>query len=134
MVNTEDILRKYSAKIESQIGENPRQSRDYSQFVADTLKVPSRYERWTSILGNLINLKLAEKDRIKFEKYLADAHVSATPSQALSLAIFSMLGIFFLTLIIGVSFYLITNSIPLLFTLLGIIASLAIFYYVYTMP
>ncbi|MEK6889227.1 MAG: hypothetical protein AABW80_03920, partial [Nanoarchaeota archaeon] len=135
MVNTEDILRKYSAKIESQIGnQSLNQSKDYSQFIADTLKVPSRYERWASILGNLINLKLAEKDRTKFEKYLSDAHVSVTPSQALSLAIFSMLGIFFITLLIGVSFYLITSTIPLLFTFLGLIASLAVFYYVYTMP
>jgi len=136
--SSKDILAKYSKKLESQLQteEAPTEtvSKEYEKFVSEMGHVPSRYERWASSLGNIISLKVAEKDRVKVQRHLDTAHLSVTASQALTLSIMSMLGIFFLTLIIAVAIFLINGSLQILLVFLGLIASLFVFYYTYSMP
>jgi Flp pilus assembly protein TadB len=137
MASTEDVINKYRRKIETQLGEKPRVSRAYSSFKADMVPEISSYERWAKSLGNLISLKIAEKDRLRVQKYLDAAHTDVTPSQAMTLSLFGMLVIFFLTLLACTSIYLITNESGgdlILFGFLGLLASLFVFYYAYTMP
>ncbi len=137
MGSVDDILDKYKQKIESQIESSGKQagySPDYVQFKKDMLPEISRYERWVKSLGNLIKIKMAEKDRVRVEKFLKIAHLEVEPSQALTLSIVSMLIAFFVTVSIGVAIYLINGSIQLLFLFLGVMASMFIFYYTYTMP
>lgn len=137
MVTTRDILKKYSRKIEKNLesydGSN-KDSEDYQQFKQEMIHIPTRYERWAKSLGNIVSLKIAEKDRVKIQRDLDSAHVEVSPSQALTLAVFSFLGVFFFTLLIAVAFYLINGSLQTLFFFLGTIASLFVFYYTYTMP
>ncbi len=140
MASTEDILKKYSSKLESDIGNTPnvKASEDYLQFKKDMLIELSRYERWAKSLGNIIKIKVAEKDRIRIEKYLQVAHVDVTASQAVTLAMLSMLGVFFATVFTTLSLYLLSSEASFsnlfLFFVLGIMSSLFIFYYTYTMP
>ena len=134
MVTTEEILEKYSKKIDQELGSPAKVSQEYTQFKREMIPSISRYERWAKSLGNIITLKIAEKDRTKIQKSLDDAHIDVTPSQALTLATLAMLLVFFSTLLIAVALYLITGTTQFLFGFLGIIATIFIFYYAYTMP
>ena len=137
-ISTKDILDKYSRKLESDLGSSSLEQEDYSKeyekFKAELITEPSKYEKWAKSLGNFIKLKVSEKDKAKIQNYLDTAHADVTPSQALTLSIMSMLGVFFLTLLSAVSIYLITGTVQILFIFLGLIASMFVFYYSYTMP
>lgn len=134
MVTTDDILRKYSARIESEINTENRVSREYLQFKEDMLPELSKYHRWAQTLGNIIKLKVSAKDEAKLQRQLDIAHLEVTPSQALTLAVCSMLLIFFGVFITSLASYLITGNLPLLFAFLGVITSVFVFYYTYSMP
>lgn len=142
MVDAKEILAKYSRKLESEIQtseETPEKtseeySAEYLQFKEEMVPEISRYERWARSLGNIISLKIAEKDKKRIQKYLDIGHVDVTASQALTLALMSMLAVFFLTMLITVAAYLIFGSIQLLFAFLGLITSMFVFYYAYSMP
>ena len=134
MASSEEILRKYSNVIESEMSSSAKTSEDYEQFKRDMILKLTKYEKWAKSLGNFIKLKIAEKDRIKIQNYLNIAHLDVTPSQALALALLSMLSVFFLTIMIALGIYLITEKFQLMFVFLGLLASGFIFYYAYTMP
>jgi Flp pilus assembly protein TadB len=134
-----DILEKYSKKLSSQlnteqsvVGED--YSASYKQFRQEMTPELGRYEKWAKSLGNIIKINIAQKDRIKVQKQLDIAHLDVTASQAVTLSLLSMLGIFFLTVSIGVAFFLINGSIQLLFGFMGLITSMFVFYYTYSMP
>jgi len=137
MVDTSEILKKYSRKFESEISSfSPTESSEYSRFKKEMVQPLSSYERWAKSLGNLISIKVAEKDRVKIQRNLDIAHLDVTPSQVLALAALSMLAVFFSTIIISTAIYLINPEVPnvLLFAFLGILSSLFLFYYTYSMP
>ncbi len=141
-ISTKDILNKYSRKIENSLGnENSPEniSQEYRSFKLESIHHDSNYEIWAKTLGNLISIKIAEKDRTKIEKHLQIAHLDISPGQALTLSVISMLLTFFATLLIAVSIYLISSKESIignlaLFGFLGALASIFIFYYLYTMP
>lgn len=132
-MNTQDILDKYSARLSSQTGQY-QISKDYSKFKKEIMYEPTRYERIAQVLGNLISIKLPEKDSRRFGSALSEAHVEVTPSQAVTLSIITLVLGFFLTLLASISIYLITEKVPLLFGALGFLSSLFLFYYTYTLP
>ena len=140
MVTADEILKKYSRKLESEIEteSSADYSREYTSFKQEMVREVTRYERWAKSLGDIIKLKIAEKDRIKIQRQLDIAHADVTPSQALTLAVISMLAIFFGTILLTLSIYLINPDASfsnlLLFAFLGVVASLFIFYYAYTIP
>lgn len=151
-----DIMKKYGKKLESQLqvedrsveagSSGGRYSGEYEQFLRDMKPELSAYEKWAQTLGNIISIKIAEKDRLKVQKHLDDAHLDVTPSQAMTLALMSMLVVFFGTLLSIVAYALISfPSIDAfmaspafgdsaLFFFLGTIASMFLFYYTSTMP
>jgi Flp pilus assembly protein TadB len=150
-----DIMKKYSQKLESQLqveersveqGGGGRYSGEYEQFLREMRPQLSGYEKWAQSIGNIISIRLAERDRIKIQKYLDDAHVDVTPSQAMTLSIMSMFFVFFGTLLAIIAYFLIAfpsldafMASPafgdsVLFFFLGTVASLFVFYYTSTMP
>jgi Flp pilus assembly protein TadB len=135
MASTDEILRKYSAKIESQISSGDQEfSQEYLKFKEDMLPEVSKYKRWAQSLGSIVKLKLSPKEETRIARYLEIAHADVTPSQALTLSVFSLLTVFFIVLLGSISFYLISGRIEIFFFLLGIILSLFVFYYTYSMP
>src|SRR3989338_1053720 len=137
--SADEILKKYSKKLESEIGpSNTNYSSEYLKFREETIPEITTYEKWAKSLGSLIKVKVAEKDRLKMQRYLNIAHNNATPSQAFSLSLVSTAIALFATLLIEISAYLINPNIQfsnlLLFSFLGIITSLFLFYYTYTIP
>lgn len=140
MADTKDILDKYRRKIEQEVSSSPIQesSADYIQFKRDMTSSPSGYERWAKSLGNVIRLKIAQKDQLRIQRYIDAAHIDVSASQVMTLSVVSMLLVFFLTLLTGLSFYFLSESPSLaniaLFVFLGAIASIFVLYYTYTMP
>ena len=140
MVSSEEILKKYSKKLESEIGTETAASysSEYTEFKKEMVPEITRYEKWAKSLGNIITIKIAEKDRVRIQRQLDIAHTDVTPSQALTLSIVSMMGLFLGTILIAVAIYLINPETSfsnlLLFGFLGVIASLFVFYYVSTIP
>jgi len=138
MPSTKDILRKYGKKIESKISSSSsrtrKTSKEYLQFRQEMMPEISRYKRWAETLGNLVKIKIAPKEKEKIQKYLDMAHVEVTPSQALTLSVFALSIVFFASLLITVSIFLINGSFQLLLLFLGLLASVFVFYFTYTMP
>ncbi|MDP3881509.1 MAG: hypothetical protein Q8Q31_01385 [Nanoarchaeota archaeon] len=141
MAGTEDIIKKYTEKIEKEISSSQasHESKEYLQFKQDMVMEVTRYERWAKSLGSTFKVKLSDKENTKIQRYLDDSHLDVTASQALALSIMSLLIVFAITLIGAFSIFLINGSetvSPELFTfvVLGMLAALFIFYYTYTMP
>tara|TARA_Y100000034_G_scaffold127270_1_gene179804 strand:- start:405 stop:2501 length:2097 start_codon:yes stop_codon:yes gene_type:complete len=109
-------------------------SREYVQFKQEMLPESTRYKHWAEALGNLIKIKISDKETNKTQRYLNIAHLSTTPQQATTLAILSFVITFLLTMLIALAVVFINNSFPMLFVFLGLIASMFIFYFVYTIP
>jgi len=140
MVSSKEILEKYSRKLESQISteRTTDYSQEYAKFKEEMIPEITSYEKWAKSLGSILKIKVAEKDRVRIQRQLDIAHMDVNPSQALTLSALSMLAVFMGTILLAVAIYLITQPEEwgnlILFTFLGIIASLFLFYYTYTIP
>jgi Flp pilus assembly protein TadB len=137
MVSTEEILNKYGSKIEAQMNSLPTEptySQEYVKFKQDMLPQNSRYERWAQTLGNLVKIKVSEKEQYKIEKYLSIAHLEVTAGQAVTLAAMSFILVFMTVVLATAALYFFTGTFQLLFLFLGIIATVFVFYYTYGMP
>ena len=149
-MSVDDVLRKYSKKIEGQMksfdsssgsGEEQQEfsSQDYLRFKKEMMPSLSRYESWARNLGNVVKLKLSSKDEVKVQKYLDSAHLEVTPSEVVGLAIMSFLGLFFFGVLSSVGIWFLTGgpgvgTFPALFLFFMLVTSFFIFYYFYTMP
>ena len=90
MTNTDDILKKYGAKIESKMGEYDSNSKNvmkfshsYEKFKEAMLPEFSRYERWCKSLGNLFVMKIAEKDKKRIDRNIEIAHLNLNASEVM---------------------------------------------------
>ena len=145
-----DILRKHSARIEGQIKttdiEQVGFSQEYIKFKKEMVPELGRYERWCHSLGNVIRLKVAQKDEEKIKRQLEIAHVDIEPWQALTLGVMTFIGVFFLGLVISIAVALIKGvgkgslisgvfaNFPFLFLFLIFVLSLFLFYFVNGYP
>ncbi len=140
--DVERILKKYGGKIESQISTDALPKVDYTQeyikFKDEMSPEVSRYERWAKSLGNIIKLKISEKDASKNKKYLEIAHLDLEPWQPVTLSVMAFLGFLFLGILISVAVFLIRgggfSDFPFLFFFLVIIFSFFVFYFVNGYP
>ncbi len=134
MNKTDEVLKKYERKLENVGGEERDVSKEYMQFKEDMMPDLSRYESLCKSLGSIINLRIAEKDRRKIQKYLDIAHLDVTPSQTLTLAVMSLLFIFFIGSLISVGIFILAKGFPFIFFFMVLITSLFLFYYFYSQP
>jgi hypothetical protein len=139
--DVKDILEKYGSKIESKISTSPAKTGDYSKsyvrFKQEMAPEITRYERWCRSLGNVIKLKVAEKDKSEIQKHLDVAHLDLEPWQPLTLSVMSFLSVFFIGLLISVAVVLINGDLltfPFLFFFLVIIFSFFLFYFMKGYP
>jgi len=140
-LQVKDVLNEYNAKIEKQMKSSSFEeidySREYTDFKKEMAPEFSNYEKWCRSLGNLIKLKVSEKDTKKIKSQLELAHLDVEPWQSLTLSVMIFLSIFFLGLILSLSIALIKGDLanfPTLFFLLMIILSLFLFYFVNGYP
>ncbi|MBU3923917.1 MAG: hypothetical protein KJ592_03305, partial [Nanoarchaeota archaeon] len=110
MVNTDDILKKYGARIERQMGGynsgigsresgvGKKYSKSYDEFRNDMMPEFSRYERWCKSMGSLFRIKVGEKDKLRIDRAIEIAHLNVDASEVL---VFSTM-LLFLTLFGGI--------------------------------
>jgi Flp pilus assembly protein TadB len=124
-----DILKRYERKLGKKVSlpteyyPGEKFSRQYETFRKEALeKTVTRYESWCNFAEKLIKLKASEKDRVKIEKAIDDAHVNVSVGGALSFAV--MVGI--LIIVFGILFLALTFMfgktmvfLPLMFVLAG---------------
>ena len=134
---TEDILRKYGAKIEGELkGYTPGKfSGSYETFRKAMTPRFSRYEKWCKALGNLFHMNLAEKDRIEIEKNIHTAHLDLTASEVVVFAFTALMLGFFGGMLLLVGIWRIAGgNFPVFFTFLIMLFSGFLFYYTYNIP
>jgi len=144
-----DILKKYGAKIETQInsGEGAGSySKEYLRFRQELMPELSGYERYCKSLGSVVKLNVSKKDSDEVAKYLEQAHLQVEPWQALSLAVMSFVVVILIGLIASIAVSLIKNisgdnfldgfveGFPKLFFVLMMVFSLFLFYFVKDYP
>ncbi len=139
--DVKDILAKYGSKIESQIkapkNSEGSYSKEYTSFREEMSPELNRYERFCHSVGNLIKLKVSEKDQDKVRRYLEIAHLDVSPSQALTLSVMAFISIFLVGLLISVLTAVIKGDIatfPLLFFILIVFLSIFVFYFINKYP
>ncbi len=133
-----EVLRKYGAKIEGKVNSEPLAKEGYtsaySKFKQEMAPELSKYEKWCKSLGNVIKLKVSEKDSAKIKKQLEIAHLDIEPWQALGLGIMAFLAVFLFGLFFSVASLLITENFPFLFFILIVFVAVFLFYYLNSYP
>jgi hypothetical protein len=136
--DVDEILRKYGNKIESQISTDNVKKTDYSQeyvrFKEEMSPEISRYERWAKSLGNVIKLKISEKDAEPIKKSLKIAHLDLEPWQPITLSAMAFLSVIFIGVLFSLAIFLITGTFPVLFFFLAVVFSMFVFYFVKGYP
>ncbi|MBS3087883.1 hypothetical protein J4226_04795 [Candidatus Pacearchaeota archaeon] len=139
MVSTEDILNKYGAKIERQmkgydkaVGDGGRGagfSKSYEKFQGEMAPEFSRYERWCKSMGNILSIKVGEKDKARIDEAIDIAHLNVTAGEVL---VFSTM-LLFLSLFGGIAFFvavwLLTGVFSMMFLFLVFVFSIFLFFY-----
>ncbi|MDP2672785.1 MAG: hypothetical protein Q8O84_03155 [Nanoarchaeota archaeon] len=136
--DVKDILKKYGAKIEGKVGSEPvttgGYTSAYASFKQEMAPELSKYEKWCKSLGNIIKLKVSEKDAVKIKKQLDIAHLDVEPWQALGLGVMAFIAVFFFGLLFSAANLLITGNFPFLFFILTIFVAVFLFYYINGYP
>ncbi|MBI2629397.1 hypothetical protein HYW74_04915 [Candidatus Pacearchaeota archaeon] len=149
MVNVDEILKKYSSTLAKKTSGNDYRvgdvSREYLQFKQDMMPNLSRYEKMARSFGGLLKVRPPKKDELRLGKNLEIAHLEITPSEVISFSFFGAFITFFIGLIVflGVFFYFGGAGADFieygfgpagLFLFMVLIASMFVFYYIYSSP
>ncbi len=139
--STDDILKKYGAKIESEMNtygtgysRQKRFSQSYEKFRSSMLPEFSRYERWCKTLGNLFVIKVADKDKIKIEKNIEIAHLNLTASEVMVFATTLLFLSLFSGVLVAVAIWLLSGAFSFMFLFLIFLLSIFLFFYSYKTP
>ena len=137
---TKEILDKYGSKLNTSVGKFEKGyskenfSKSYSDFKGSMELPLTTYERWAKAFGNFFVMKVAEKDRVKIQRNIDIAHLNLSVSEVAVFSVTSLFLTFFSSLLIFVGLFLITGVFNLMLLFLGLIFSLFIFYFCYTIP
>jgi hypothetical protein len=136
MADTDEILRKYTTRLEGKINDynydERRISQSYEEFKKSLSPEFSRYERWCKTLGNVFKLKVGKKENERIGRFIDIAHLNITPSEALGLAIMVMSIILFGGLFSGIGWFLLTgNFSSTLGSLLFLVVIISVFSFFY---
>ena len=120
-LNTDEILKKYGAKIETQMkgfdgsdfGQK-KYSQSYEKFKGSMMPEFSKYERWCKTLGGLFKIKVGKKDNEKLTRDIEIAHLNITPSEAIVLATMVLFFTLFGGILFFVAIWLLTDAISLI--------------------
>jgi len=131
-----DILKKFESKIERELREEAPSdySREYSRFREETLSTLSFYERSCKNFGRVLKLKLNEKDEAKIKNAIETAHLEVEPGEAAGLAVFVLIASMFISALISVAIYFLTQNFPWLIFFLLFFVSIFLFYYINSLP
>jgi len=144
MTTTDDILKKYGKKIESQMNvynsgnsgsSTPEISKSYAEFKESMVPEYNKYERWCKSIGNLISIKVGVKDKIKISRAIEIAHLNITPAEVVGLSVALLFGTLFGGIFALVAGWLLftdgnfLNSFPFMLLFLIFMFSIFLFFY-----
>ncbi|MEM4181924.1 MAG: hypothetical protein QXX68_02095 [Candidatus Pacearchaeota archaeon] len=140
-MDSKELIRAYENRLSEEINNfsNEGYSTSYKEFLK-SYEVPlSSYERWCKALGNIVKLNPSKKEEEKIQKFIQQAHLNITPSEALSFSFMSFFVIFILGFFLVLGYwYLFTSGnfddFPFGVFLLILFCSIFIFYFTYGMP
>jgi hypothetical protein len=139
--DVEEILKKHAARIEQRIKTDVVQdtnfSQNYQRFREEMAPELSKYEKWCNTLGNIIKLKISEKDKIRIKKSLEIAHLDLEPWQPVTLSIMIFVSVFIIGLLMSVAIALFKGSLesfPTFFFILMIVLATFLFSFVNGYP
>jgi len=123
--------------MKTDVPSNSNYSREYTRFKAEMAPQLTRYEKWCHSLGNIIKLKVSEKEQKEVEKHIRIAHLEIEPWQALTLSVMVFISVFLIGLFLSVAVALIKGSFsqfPFLFFVLILLVAVFLFYYIKAYP
>ena len=136
MTNTDDILKKYGAKIESKMGEYDSNSKNvmkfshsYEKFKEAMLPEFSRYERWCKSLGNLFVMKIAEKDKKRIDRNIEIAHLNLNASEVMVFSTVLMFLVLFGGALFSTAMWLLFGTFSFMFLFLIFLFAIFLFFY-----
>lgn len=141
---TDDILKKYGAKIEKEMRgyvppSNTAYSKSYEQFKLAMTPQFSRYEKWCKAFGNFFTMNIAPKEKDRLDRQIEIAHLNLTASEVFVFALSVLFLSFFggtLLLVAGWLFFgdgtLATFPLGILFLIF--LFSLFLLYFTYKTP
>jgi hypothetical protein len=136
MTSTDDILKKYGSRIETQMkGYNspgPDQkkfSHSYEKFREGMVAEFSRYEKWCKTLGSLFRIKVGEKDKAKIDEAIKTAHLNITASEAVVFSTMLLMISLFGGILFFTGIWLVTGAFSLMFLFLVFLFSVFLFFY-----
>lgn len=134
--STEEILKKYGAKIEKEMGKAPEQnfSKSYRDFKSAMTPSFSRYERWCKSFGSLFSIKMAEKDRVKIERQIEIAHLNISASEVMVFAVCVLFSVLFSGILAMTAIWLSTGFFSMMLAFFFVIFSIFLFYFTYKTP
>lgn len=140
-MDVKDVLRKYEAKLEKEIGEAGMEeessySREYVKFKEEVVPTLGFYEKLCRGVGKTIRVRLKKQEVEKLEKAIEAAKLEITPSDASAFAIFSFLFVLFVSILglVGIWLAGLVKSFPFLALFLVVFISLFLYYYISTLP
>ncbi|MEM4605907.1 MAG: hypothetical protein QW103_02650, partial [Candidatus Pacearchaeota archaeon] len=140
-MNYENLIKNYEKTINKEIQnfDKGEYSSSYLSFKKSYEKELTTYEKLCKSLGNIIKIKPSKKEEEKINKFIEQAHLDISASEALSFSFISFFIIFFLGFLTIISYwYLFTNGgfeeFPLGILILLLMSSIFIFYFTYGMP
>src|SRR3989344_4362413 len=135
-MNVDDIMKKYGAKIETNIktsqGGKEEYSSEYIRFKQEMVPEFTRYERLCKSFGSIIKINVSKSDEERVRKQISIAHLDIEPWQALTLSVMVFLAVLLTGLLISISVVFISGSLasfPILFFFLTVIVGLFLFYF-----
>lgn len=134
--NVKDILKRYEAKIESEIHEESQTdySGEYSKFREETLAPLNGYERACKSVGRVIKLKLSPKDEAKLKKTIDGARLDIEPGEAAGFGMFALLAGILVSALACMAVFLITGKFPMMVFVLLFFVSFFVYYYINSLP
>jgi hypothetical protein len=132
-----EILKKYSAKLGKEVESDNLESgysKEYIKFKEELSPALSSYEKFARGSGNIIKLKLKEKDRAKFAESLGRAHIDVTPEDAAAFSILSLVITLMVSLFLVVGLFLAGINIPILIIFLFLVVSIFVYFYISSLP
>jgi len=141
MSSTDDILKKYGAKIEGQMkgydpdsGQTKKFGKSYEQFRGSMLPEFSRYERWCKSMGNTFSIKIKDEDKAKIDRNIEIAHLNVTASETMVFATMLMFLTMFAGGLLTAAIYLLSGAFSLLMIFLIFLMAIFLFFYTSKAP
>ncbi len=141
MTTTEDILKKYGSRIESQMKDfektgqgNKDYSHSYDKFRASMIPEFSRYEKWCKSLGSFFHMRVGEKDKKRIDHAIEIAHLNISTSEVVVFATMILLITLFGGILFFVGTWLLTGAFSLMFLFLVFLLAIFLFFYFSKMP